>query len=197
MTHNVRLVEAVLFAAEEPLSVTQIEQRLNTPEDTAAALAQIEEDYKDRGINLVQIGGKYCLRTAIDLAEDLKIERSEEKKLSRAAMETLSIVAYHQPVTRAEIENIRGVATSKGTLDILVEIGWVKPGRRRQVPGRPVTWITSDAFMDHFGLEAMTDLPGLDELKSAGLLDRRPAVDTLPLTKEMFEEDGDPEENAA
>lgn len=184
----IRLLEAILFASESPLTVAQISERMPSGVEILKLLDELEAFYKPRGFNLVKINNMYAFRSNPDLGDQVKLEKSEERTLSRAAMETLSIIAYHQPVTRAEIENIRGVATSKGTLDILIEIGWVKPGRRRQVPGRPLTWITTNDFMDHFGLETMTDLPGLDELKSAGLLDRRPAIETLPGTGELFEE---------
>ena len=188
---EVRLLEAILFAAEDPLTLSQIQERMPQGAEVLKLLDELESFYKGRGFHLVKINSSYAFRTSPDLGEDLKLQKSEERALSRAAMEILAIVAYHQPVTRAEIESIRGVSTSKGTLDILVEIGWVKPGRRRQVPGRPLTWITTDEFMDHFGLESMTDLPGLDELKSAGLLDRRLAIETVPGTAELFEEEGE------
>jgi segregation and condensation protein B len=142
-------------------------------------------------------GGEWAFRTANDLGERLDMEVAVDRKLSRAAMETLSIIAYHQPMTRAEIENIRGVATGKGTLDLLIEAGWIKPGRRRETPGRPLTWITTSGFLSHFGLEGVTDLPGLDDLKSAGLLDRRPAVQTVPVSGELFDVDEEEAQNEA
>jgi len=158
-------------------------------------LMELQKHYETRGINLVEIDNCWAFRTAEDVADILSVEKEVQRKLSRAAMETLSIVAYHQPVTRAEIENIRGVATSRGTLDVLMEAEWVKPGRRRETPGRPVTWVTTTAFLDQFGLEALTDLPGLDELKASGLLDRRPAIETIPGTGDLFDDDLPDEED--
>ncbi len=184
-----RLVEALLFASDKPLTSSDIYSRLPEDADLSAILQELEKTYEERGVNLVQVGNAYAFRTAQDLANNLVLEKEEERKLSRAALETLSIIAYHQPVTRAEIENIRGVATSRGTLDILLEQGWIKPGRRRETPGRPVTWVSTNDFLDHFQLETLTDLPGLDELKASGLLDRRPAIETIPETSELFESD--------
>ncbi len=132
--------------------------------------------YEDRGVRLVRVGGKWAFRTAPDVAPRLNLQREAERHLSRAAVETLAIVAYHQPVTRAEIEEIRGVAVNRGTLDVFLEAGWIKLGRRRETPGRPVTWVTTEAFLGHFGLETLKDLPGQKELAAAGLLDTRPAV---------------------
>lgn len=187
--NEIRIVEALLFASAEPLSTNAIRERLPENADVGGLIMALQEMYAKRGINLVESEGNWAFRTAPDLADVLKVEKEVQRKLSRAAMETLAIVAYHQPITRAEIENIRGVSTHKGTLDVLIEAGWVKPGRRRQSPGRPLTWITTTAFLDHFGLESMTDLPGLDDLKAAGLLDRRPAIETVSLTGELFEEE--------
>lgn len=197
---DLRALEAILFAATEPLTTNALYERLGSDCDMGALLSELQTQYEKRGFQLINLDGNWAFRTAPDLGDFLAVEKEVQRKLSRAAMETLAIVAYHQPVTRAEIENIRGVATSKGTLDVLLEAGWVKPGRRRETPGRPLTWITTTAFMDQFGLETMTDLPGLDELKSSGLLDRRPAVDTLPDTRDLFgddleEDDSDDDEN--
>ena len=183
------IVEALLFASAEPLSSSVIRERLPEEADLGALLKELQSDYTDRGVELVEIGGAWAMRTAANISQYLILEKEDTRQLSRAALETLSIIAYHQPVTRAEIENIRGVVVSKGTLDILLEQEWIKPGRRRETPGRPVTWVTTNAFLDQFSLEALTDLPGLDELKSAGLLDRRPAIETIPGTGELFEED--------
>ena len=190
MTHK-PLLEALLFASEAPLSPQALHERMPEGTDVGALLIELQQDYAERGIRLVEINNTFAFRTAPELAEDLRLERTETRKLSKAALETLSRIAYHQPVTRAEIENIRGVATSKGTLDVLMEMGWVKPGRRRDAPGKPLTWVTTNAFLDHFGLESTMDLPGLDEMKASGLLDRRPAIDTVP---DMFEKDEDGEE---
>jgi segregation and condensation protein B len=168
---ELRILEALLFAAEEPLDEKTLAARLPAGIDLRALLAQLQNEYAARGVNLVRVAGKWTLRTASDLAWLLTREAVVSRKLSRAAIETLSIVAYHQPVTRAEIEEIRGVTTSKGTLDVLLETGWVRLRGRRKAPGRPVTYGTSEAFLSHFGLEALGDLPGLDELKGAGLIE--------------------------
>jgi segregation and condensation protein B len=168
---ELRILEALLFAAEEPLDEKTLAARLPNGVDVQALLAQLQQEYAPRGVNLVRIAGKWTLRTAGDLAWLLTREAIVPRKLSRAAIETLAIVAYHQPVTRAEIEEIRGVSTSKGTLDVLLETGWVRLRGRRKVPGRPVTYGTTEAFLSHFGLEALADLPGLDDLKGAGLIE--------------------------
>ncbi len=168
---ELRILEALLFAAEAPLDEKALAARLPAGIDVRALLLQLQQEYEPRGVNLVRVGGKWTLRTASDLAWLLTHESVVTRKLSRAAIETLAIVAYHQPVTRAEVEDIRGVSTSKGTLDVLLETGWVRLRGRRKAPGRPVTYGTNEAFLSHFGLEALTDLPGLDELKGAGLVD--------------------------
>jgi len=168
---GVRILEALLFAAQGPLDEKVLASRLPTGIDVLGLLQQLQREYAPRGVNLVRIGGKWTLRTATDLAWLLTHESVVTRKLSRAAIETLAIVAYHQPVTRAEVEEIRGVSTSKGTLDVLLETGWIRLRGRRKAPGRPVTYGTSEAFLSHFGLDALTDLPGLDELKGAGLVD--------------------------
>jgi len=168
---ELRILEALLFAAEEPLDEKALAARLPAGVDVRALLMRLQADYASRGVNLVRVGGKWSLRTASDLAWLLTQETVVSRKLSRAAIETLAIVAYHQPVTRAEIEEIRGVTTSKGTLDVLLETGWIRLRGRRKAPGRPVTYGTSEAFLSHFGLDALGDLPGLDELKGAGLIE--------------------------
>lgn len=179
-----RLIEAILFACAEPLSPANIMPYFSQEDgveqsDVRRLLKELQKDYKERGVNLLEIEGKWAFRTAFDLADKMSVEKQIDKKLSRAAMETLAIIAYHQPVTRSEIENIRGVSTNKGTLDTLMEVSWVKPGRRRETPGRPLTWVTTTDFLDHFSLESLTDMPGMDEMKAAGLLDRRPAIETI------------------
>jgi segregation and condensation protein B len=166
-----RLLEALLFAASEPLDEKVLAGRLPDGVDVRAALRGLQAEYAARGVNLVHVSGKWTFRTANDLAWLLAKDVVEPKKLSRAALETLAIVAYHQPVTRAEIEEIRGVSTSKGTVDVLLEVGWVRLRGRRKAPGRPVTFGTTDAFLAHFGLEALSDLPGLEELKGSGILE--------------------------
>lgn len=190
-----RVLEALLFASAEPLSPASMHERLPAGADLAALLAELKDSYQGRGVELVETGGLWALRTAADLGDALRVEKDVERKLSRAGLETLAVIAYHQPVTRAEIENIRGVATHKGTLDALMEMGWIKPGRRRETPGRPLTWVSTNAFLDHFQLETIMDLPGLDDLKASGLLDRRPAIDTIPDTRDLFDSgDRDPAE---
>ena len=176
---ELRLMEALLFAAGEPLDEAALMRSLPDGVDVKDALARLKAEYSTRGVNLVKIGRKWTFRTADDLSWLLTKNVVDTRKLSRAAIETLAIVAYHQPVTRAEIEDIRGVALSRGTLDVLLEAGWIKPGKRRRTPGRPLTWMTTQEFLDHFGLEKLEDLPGLDELKASGLLDARPRVHVL------------------
>jgi segregation and condensation protein B len=187
---DVRLIEAILFATPVPLSVGAMAERF--PADRVILIPDVldilQEQYKARGVNLVQRENKWAIRTATDLGDSLRLEKEQPKKFTRAAQETLAVIGYHQPVTRAEIENIRGVATSPGALDALMEAGWIKPGKRREVPGRPVTWLTTQSFLDHFGLERLEDLPGMEELKAAGLLDKRPAIEAMP-SADLF--DGD------
>jgi segregation and condensation protein B len=171
-----RMVEAILFASAVPVSLPDIAARLPEGCDPSQALRALRERYAGRGVEVVRVGDAWAIRTAPDLAWLMQSETQEQKKLSRAAIETLAIVAYHQPVTRAEVEEIRGVGLSRGTLDQLIELDWVRLGRRRQTPGRPVTFVTTEAFLDHFGLESARDLPGLAELRAAGLLDSRPGA---------------------
>jgi segregation and condensation protein B len=170
---ELRLLEALLFASAEPLDEKTLAARLPQGADVKAALEQLRADYAPRGVNLVRVAGKWAFRTAPDLSWLLTKDSVVPRKLSRAAIETLAIVAYHQPVTRAEVEEIRGISAAKGTLDVLLETGWVRPRGRRKAPGRPVTYGTTEMFLAHFGLEALDDLPGLDELKGSGLLDGR------------------------
>jgi segregation and condensation protein B len=171
LSDTLRAVEATLFAASEPLSVADIVLYVGDGRDVPAALFELSAHYAGRGINLVERGGRWHFQTAPDLAHLLRREREDARKLSRAAVETLAIVAYHEPVSRAEIEAIRGVQISKGTLDVLMEAGWVRPAGRREVPGRPLTYATTAGFLADFGLQSRRDLPGLDDLKAAGLLD--------------------------
>jgi segregation and condensation protein B len=199
-SQHLRILEAVLFAAAEPLALEQLGANLPEDADVAELLEGLRENYANRGVNLMQVAGKWALRTAPDLGHLLKREAVEPKKLSKAALETLAIVAYHQPVTRAEIEEIRGVAISKGTLDMLLDVGWVRMRGRRRTPGRPVTFGTTEAFLAQFTLNEITDLPGLQELKAAGLLDANlpPGFDMpLPKAGEGLLPDEDPLEDAA
>jgi segregation and condensation protein B len=167
----VRLVEAVLFAAEAPLTPAEIARHAGLEQSVLPHLAALADHYSGRGIDLVERGGRWHFQTASDLAHILRREKEEPRKLSRAAVETLAIIAYHEPVSRAEIEAIRGVAVAKGTLDVLMEAGWVRPAGRREVPGRPLIYATTADFLSHFGLASRTDLPGIDDLRAAGLLD--------------------------
>ena len=170
---NLRMIEALLFASAEPATIEDIAARLPEGADVGALLDELQATYASRGVNLVRVAGKWAFRTAGDLSFLLAREAVEQKKLSRAALETLAIIAYHQPVTRADIEEIRGVATSTGTLDVLLEAGWIRMRGRRKAPGRPITYGTTDTFLSHFGLDSVGDLPGVEELKAAGLLDAR------------------------
>ena len=173
---HLRLLEALLFAAPEPLAEDELARRLGDDADIAALLGELAAHYADRGVNLVRLAGGWTFRTAADLAPTLRSERIVARKLSRAAVETLAIIAYHQPVTRAEIEAIRGVAVAQGTIDRLMEAGWVRPSGRRDSPGRPLNWVSTPRFLAHFGLDGLADLPGIDELRAAGLLDIGPAA---------------------
>lgn len=174
MGEQERMVEAILFASAEPVTLAELVKRMPHGCDPAEALVTLRRRYEGRGVQINKIGDAYALRTAPDLGHLMQKETEEQRKLSRAAIETLAIVAYHQPVTRAEIEEIRGVAVSRGTVDQLLELDWIRLGRRRMTPGRPVTFVVTDHFLDHFGLESARDLPGLKELRAAGLLDSRP-----------------------
>ncbi len=169
-----RMVEAILFAASAPVTLREMEARMPHGCDAAEALAYLRRRYEGRGVHLLRVGEGFAFRTAPDLGFLMQKDVVESRKLSRAAIETLAIVAYHQPVTRAEIEEIRGVAVSRGTIDQLLELDWIRFGRRRMTPGRPVTFVVTETFLDHFGLESARDLPGLKDLRAAGLLDNRP-----------------------
>ena len=192
---ELRLLEALLFAASEPLDEKTLGRHMPAGVDLRASLKRLKVEYAPRGVNLVHVANGWAFRTANDLAWLLARDTVEPKKLSRAANETLAIIAYHQPVTRAEIEDIRGVSVSKGTVDVLLETGWIRPRGRRKAPGRPLTFGTTEAFLSHFGLEAISDLPGLDELKGTGLLDGRlPAGFSVPMPSDdaTLREDEDP-----
>jgi len=182
---HVRLLEAILFASKDPIGEKSLGERLPEGVDLTGLLAELQNQYAERGVNLIRAGKGWGFRTSPDLARQLSLETEVNRKLSRAAIETMAIIAYHQPVTRAEVEEIRGVSLSKGTLDVLFEAGWIKPRGRRRTPGRPMTWGTSDGFLDHFGLEDLKDLPGLEDLKTAGLLDSRPAINAYAARGEM------------
>jgi segregation and condensation protein B len=198
-SEELRLLEAMLFASAEPLDEQWLASRLPQGDDVHSALMRLQQEYSSFGVNLVRINGKWTFRTASDLNWLLSKETVETRKLSRAAIETLAIIAYHQPVTRAEIEEIRGVTTSKGSVDVLLETGWIRPRGRRKSPGRPVTYGTTEAFLSHFGLDAVGDLPGVEELKGSGLLDGRlPPGFSVPMPSDdpVLREDEEPLEPA-
>ncbi len=184
-----RMCEAILFASSEPVSVKEMNDRMPHGCDAAEALAHLRKRYEGRGVRVVKVGDAWAMRTAPDLSFLLQKETVETRKLSRAAIETLAIIAYHQPVTRAEIEEIRGVSVSRGTVDQLLEMEWIRFGRRKMTPGRPVTFVVTPEFLDHFGLSSARDLPGLKELRAAGLLENRPPPGTIPLGVSNDEEE--------
>ena len=191
---QIRMVEAILFASSAPVTVNELKSRMPQGSDPESALSELKLHYRTRGVNLVKVGDGWAIRTSADLSFLMRKETVETRKLSRAAVETLAIIAYHQPVTRLEIEEIRGVGVSKGTVDLLLEMDWIKFGRRKMTPGRPITFVVTQHFLDHFGLESAKDLPGLRELRSAGLLES-----TIPNMKDsvadMNKEDADLSDN--
>ena len=173
---NQKIVEALIFASAEPISYSELQNTITDNKLLDEILVALEKKYFSSGVNLYSINNSYAFRTSLEVSEYLNIERIVPKPLSRAATETLAIIAYHQPITRSEIENIRGVSLSRGTLDLLLEIGWILPGQRRATPGNPLTWKTSNKFLDHFGLKEINDLPGIDDLKNSGLLDKNKII---------------------
>ncbi len=189
MAEQERMVEAVLFASAEPVSVRDLEARMPHGCDAAEALVHLRKRYEGRGVRVVKVGDAWAFRTAPDLGYLMQKETVEQRKLSRAAIETLAIIAYHQPCTRAEIEEIRGVSVSRGTIDQLLEMEWIRFGRRKMTPGRPVTFVVTPEFLDHFGLETARDLPGLKELRAAGLLENRPPPGPLGVQDEDEDDD--------
>jgi segregation and condensation protein B len=191
LTPELRLLEAVLFASNEPLSLDLLLKQMGKDSNVLELLNNLKTYYATHGVNLVETDGYWSFRTSPDLAGQMKITRQPRRKLPRAAAEVLAIIAYHQPVTRAEIESIRGVETSRGTLDILLELGWIRPGKRRETPGRPLTWRTTPDFLSHFNLESLDDLPGVEELKAAGLLDTRPVLENMSHEKDDAPETDD------
>ena len=198
-TNNHRIIEALIFGSTEPVSEKDILEKINNSADLNKILNDLKNHYQDRGINLIKTGNYWSFRTANDLYDQLTILKKQKRKISRAAIETLSIIAYHQPITRAEIENIRGVQMGRGSIDMLIEVGWVKPKGRRNSPGRPITWGTTDEFLNHFSLENISHLPRLDELKASGFLDKRSAISSITdlapkddsniLSEELIEEE--------
>jgi len=185
LTEAERQIEAILFAAEEPLDIESIQNRLNTSKNIVNILESLKKQYEKRGINLICISNKWSFRTAPNLANLMKIQTTSQKKLSKAAIETLSIIVYHQPVTRSEIEEIRGVAFASGTLEILLELNWVRPSGRKNVPGKPIQYVTTEDFLSHFNLQKLSDLPNVEELSSAGLIDNV-SIDTTIFGKGNF-----------
>ena len=189
------LVEAILFAASEPLDISTIKSKLKTGTDVLKILYELQNDYSERGVNLVQLADKWSFRTADDLSSKLKKEIIIQKKLSKAAIETLAIIAYHQPVTRSEIEEIRGVSFSTGTLEILFELAWVKPNGRKEIPGKPLLYVTTDKFLNHFNINSLNDLPNADELLAAGLIDSRVDSSIFGTSKFIDTEKNEKKEN--
>ena len=183
-----RQIEAILFSAEEPLDIETIKSRMTKKTNVEQALNSLEQQYKNRGFNLISIAGKWSFRTAKNLSSLMNLQKTKEKKLSKAAVETLSIIVYHQPVTRSEIEEIRGVAFASGTLEILLELNWVRPSRRKDVPGKPIQYVTTDDFLSHFNIQKLTDLPNVEELTSAGLIDTGNISDSIFGTGKFFKE---------
>ncbi|NQU57960.1 MAG: SMC-Scp complex subunit ScpB [Rhodospirillales bacterium] len=182
---NLRLLEAILFSSTDPVKEKSLANRLPDGVEAKPLLEELQSHYAGRGVNLVNAGGSWAFRSSADLTNMLNREIEVARKLGRATIETLAIIAYHQPITRGEIEEIRGVSLSKGTFDALFDQGWIHPRGRRKTPGRPTTWGTTDGFLDHFGLENVKDLPGIEELKSAGLLDKRPAIDAYTISGQV------------
>ena len=176
---DIKIIEAILFASGDPISESDLIEKIINKDEFKNYIEEIKKYYSERGINLIKTGTKWSFRTSPDLIEDLTIFKEQKRKISRAALETLSIVAYHQPITRSEIENIRGVQMGRGSIDHLMEIGWIKPGVRKNIPGKPTLWSTTDLFLEHFGLENISNLPNKDELKASGFLDKRAAISTI------------------
>ena len=176
---DIKLLEAILFASGEPVLENDLKEKIKDKKNLSNFLKELKEFYKDRGINLLKTGNKWSFRTSDDLSNDLTIFKVQKRKISRAALETLSIIAYQQPITRSEIENIRGVQMGRGSIDHLMEIGWIKPSGRKNIPGKPALWVTTDLFMEHFGIENISDLPNKSELKASGFLEKRSAIATI------------------
>ncbi|MDF1750656.1 MAG: SMC-Scp complex subunit ScpB [Alphaproteobacteria bacterium] len=192
---QLRLLEAMVFAAAEPVQDAALLERLPEGVDLTGLLEELEGMYAARGVNLVKVGKGWCFRTATDLSSHMTVEREVPRKLSRAAIETLAIIAYHQPVPRAEVEEVRGVALSKGSMDALLEAAWIRPRGRRRAPGKPVTWGTTERFLSDFGLESLDDLPGVEELKAAGLLDSRPNLGAIAMQGTDTDDDASDEDD--
>ena len=179
INRDIRILEAILFASGDPILENDLIDKIINKDNFEKYIQEIKNYYKDRGVNLIKTGSKWSFRTSDDLSEDLTIFKTKKRKISRAALETLTVIAYHQPITRSEIENIRGVQMGRGSIDHLMEIGWIKPGIRKNIPGKPNLWSTTDLFLEHFGLENVSQLPNKDELKASGFLDKRAAIATI------------------
>ena len=194
---DIKILEAILFASREPVLEEDLKQKINDKKNLQNFLNQLQNFYKNQGINLIKTGNKWSFRTSNAIKDDLTIFKKQKRKLSRAALETLAIVAYQQPVTRSEIENIRGVQMGRGSIDHLMEIGWIKPSGRKNIPGKPALWSTTDIFLEHFGINTLSDLPNKDELKSSGFLEKRSAIATITdiaSNENVLEVDNFPEE---
>ena len=176
---DIKILEAILFASGEPLDEDDLKEKIKDKKNISKQLHEIKDFYKNRGINLIKTGNKWSFRTSEDLSGELTIFKTQKRKMSRAALETLSIIAYQQPITRSEIENIRGVQMGRGSPDHLMEIGWIRPSGRKSIPGKPTLWSTTDLFVEHFGLNSLSDLPNKEELKASGFLDKRAAIATI------------------
>ena len=176
---DIKIIEAILFASSEPVSEEDLKDKINTKENLTEYLIQLKDYYSDRGFNLTNTGAFWSFRTNPDLSDNLTIFKKQKRKISRAAIETLGIIAYHQPITRSEIENIRGVQMGRGSIDHLLEIGWIRPSGRKQIPGKPTLWSTTQTFLDHFGIDDLKNLPNKDELKASGFLEKRSAIATI------------------
>ena len=179
INRDTKILEAILFASGSPVLEEDLKEKIINKSDFTREINKLKEFYKDRGINLIKTGNKWSFRTSESIKDELIIFKKQKRKLSRAAIETLSIIAYQQPITRSEIENIRGVQMGRGSIDHLMEIGWIKPSGRKNIPGKPALWVTTELFMDHFGIENMSDLPNKDELKASGFLEKRSAIATI------------------
>ena len=179
ISRDLKIIEAILFASDSSVLEEDLKEKITNKNDFNNQISILQDHYKDRGINLIKTGNRWSFRTSVSIKDDLTIFKTQKRKLSRAAVETLSIIAYQQPITRSEIENIRGVQMGRGSIDHLMEIGWIKPSGRKNIPGKPVLWITTNLFMDHFGIENMSDLPNKDELNASGFLEKRSAIATI------------------
>ena len=179
VTRDIKIIEAILFASGDPISENDLMDKVTNKNQFNEYMKEIQKFYEFRGINVVKTGNKWSFRTSSNISEDLTIFKEQKRKISRAALETLTIIAYYQPITRSEIENIRGVQMGRGSIDHLMEIGWIKPGVRKNIPGKPSLWSTTDLFLEHFGLESVSNLPNKDELKANGFLDKRSAIATI------------------